>query len=107
MRRAVWRSFVVGKQSGTPPTNRCYLSRSSLSYLTKELGLSIDVEDFGMEAAREENLAQIAKGVMSDTIPNKNCLWLLKHLVCDLQSGECNLLVQKVIDSAVVPKLVQ
>ena len=75
--------------------------------MTKELGLSIDVEDFGMEAAREENLAQIVKGVMSDTIPNKNCLWLLKHLVCDLQAGECNLLVQKVIDSAVVPKLVQ
>ena len=60
------------------------LDYSGLSTELKELGLSIDVEDFGMEAAREENLAQIVKGVMSDTIPNKNCLWLLKHLVCNL-----------------------
>ena len=104
--RAVWRSFAIDEQSTTPPKNRCHLSRGSFDYLSKELGLSIDKEDFGMEAARFENLAQIVKGVMSDTIPNMSCLYLLQHVIKGLP-GECHLPIQKVVDSAVVPKLLQ
>ena len=104
--KAIWSSFSKGDGCKVPPKKQCYLSRGSLNFLIDELGLPIDKEDFGLEAARTENLPQIAKGVMVDDPIQPACLNML-GLVLEKVGAGTSTTIQKVVDLGVVPALVE
>lgn len=102
--RAIMRSFKKDERGSVPPSNRRFLSRSSICFLENRLGLSISEEDFGYEAANRENFPLIAKAMLDDdTGIQEECASLL----CELVRVEANLPIQQIVDLGVVPKLVQ
>ena len=101
--KAMWSSFAKGDGCKVPSKKQCYLSEHSFNFLENYLDLPIDENDFGLEAARVENLPQIAKGVMVDDPVQLDCLNML-GLVLEAPVSEA---IQKVIDLGVVPTLVE
>lgn len=104
--KALWHSFAKGQGYKVPPKDRCYLSRSALKSLVDKYDLPIDKEEFGMQAANVRNLAQIVKGLNSDSVVRHSCLNLLRHLLEDLGEG-ASTTIQKVVDLGVVPTLLE
>ena len=64
--------------------------RSSFNFLENYLDLPIDENDFGLEAARVENLPQIAKGVMVDDPVQLDCLNMLGLVLEASSEGQGN-----------------
>ena len=98
--KALWHSFAKGQGYKVPPKDRCYLSRSALKSLVDKYDLPIDKEEFGMQAANVRNLAQIVKGLNSDSVVGIACLNLLRHLLDNLGEG-ASTTIQKVVDLGV------
>jgi len=105
MIRAIWRSFAKGEGYKVPPKSQCFLSRSSLNFLIDKLGLVIGKGDFGLEAARVENLPQIVKGAYRIET-RSHCFFLLRLVLEKLGEGASET-IQKVVDAGVVPTLVR
>ena len=95
--KAIWCSFTKGDGRKVPPKSQCYLSRSSLKLLIDEMGLPIGKEDFGLEAARVENLPQIIKGV-NGIRTRSHCFYLLRLVLEKLGEG-ASATILKVVDN--------
>jgi len=104
--KAIWSSFTKGEGYKVPPKSQCYLSENSFNFLFGQLGLPIDENDFGLEAARTENLSQIVKGVMVDDSVQSHCLHMLGLVLEKLGEGASRT-IQKIVDLGVVPTLVE
>ena len=103
--RSIMRSFAKGDRGPTPPKNRCFLSKKSISQL-RDIGLPIHRKDFfGTVMNNRNNLPQIAKAIMSDNGSIlDDCVFLLRHLLSEIDFNSP--IIQQVIDLGVVPRLV-